>query len=86
MTWTFVWMMLILKIPIAALIYLVYWAIKQSPDQEPVPNESDGGMPRNPHPRKPLPRLPRRGPHGDPVPVSPPRVRSVAARARTLEH
>ena len=31
MTWGFLWLMLALKIPLAALIYLVWWAIKQEP-------------------------------------------------------
>ena len=28
MTWTFVWLMLGLKIPIAALAYIIWWAVK----------------------------------------------------------
>ena len=35
-----------------------------------------------PHPHPKLPRSPRRGPHGDPLPLPPPRVRRVTARAR----
>ncbi len=85
MTWGFLWLMLALKIPIAALIYLVWWAIKQTPEQ---PESSDGGSGgsklRRVHPRKPFPRHPRRGPHGDPAPMPPARVRTVRARARTI--
>src|ERR1700685_1029616 len=33
-TWGFLWLMLALKLPIAALIYLVWWAIKQEPEDE----------------------------------------------------
>ena len=33
MTWGFIWLMLALKIPLAALIYLVWWAIKQEPEE-----------------------------------------------------
>ncbi len=87
MTWGFLWLMLALKIPLAGLIYIVWWAIKQKPE-EPQSDEG-GGNERTrplPHPRKPVPRHPRRGPHGDPAPPPPPRVRSVRARARTLGH
>jgi hypothetical protein len=87
MGWTFVYLMLVLKIPIAALLYIVWWAIKSEPQQaEPTP-DGDGGTKtreprRPPHPRRPFPRHPRRGPHGDPLPLPPPRTRSVVARAR----
>ena len=88
MTWGFLWLMLALKIPLAALIYLVWWAIKQEPDQSSS-SDDDGGVkpkPQRRHPRKPFPRPPRRGPHGDPAPHPPARVRTVRARARTLDH
>jgi hypothetical protein len=77
--------MLALKLPIAALIYLVWWAIKQQPE-EPSSDDDGGIKRRRPHPPKPFPRRPRRGPHGDPAPSAPPRVRTVRARARTLGH
>ena len=78
-------MMLALKIPIAALIYLVWWAVKQEPEQSS--HDDDGGVKRQrPHPPKPFPRRPRRGPHGDPAPMPPARVRTVRARARTFGH
>jgi len=78
--------MVALKIPIAALIYLVWWAIKQEPEPSST-GEDDGGAKRHPrHPRKPFPRPPRRGPHGDCAPRPPARIRSVRARARTVEH
>ena len=66
-TWGFLWLMLALKIPLAALIYIVWWAIKQEPEQSES-SDDDGGVKRNAvrHPRKPFPRRPRRGPHGDP--------------------
>jgi hypothetical protein len=87
MGWTFVYLMLILKIPIVALLTIVWWAIRATPEEsEPVRADDTGGTkvaPRQPrHPRKPLPRHPRRGPHGDPLPLPPPRVRTVVARAR----
>jgi len=87
-TWGFLWLMLALKIPIAALIYIVWWAVKQTPEEAQPPGDDDGGSKwRNPHPREPFPRRPRRGPHGSPSPEPPARVRSrVRARARTLDH
>lgn len=84
--WTFIWLMVALKIPIVGLFLIVRWAVRQEPDvAEP---REDGGIgyaprPRHPaHPRPRLPRAPRRGPHGTPTPVAPPRVRTVVARAR----
>jgi len=80
--------MLALKIPLIGLICIVWWAIKQSPEEEQTrSSDDDGGVKRiRPHPPKPFPRRPRRGPHGDPAPLPPPRVRTVRARARTFGH
>jgi hypothetical protein len=89
--WLFVWLMVFLKIPIAALFLIVRWAVKQTPEAEA---EQEGGIgprlsPLHPHhPRGPRPRLPRRGPHGQCSPHAParvraPRVRLVTARALT---
>ena len=87
MTWTFIYLMVFLKLPILALLWLVWWAIHQDP-HEARSNDDDGGSklkpPRHPHPRPRLPRPPRRGPHGTPAPPSPTRVRSVTARARRV--
>jgi hypothetical protein len=84
-TWGFLWLMLALKLPLAALIYIVWWAIKQEPEDSS--SDDDGGIKRHrPHPREPFPRRPRRGPHGDPVAPPPPRVRTTRARARSLGH
>jgi hypothetical protein len=85
--WTFIWLMLILKIPIVGLLLLVRWAIRQDPEGEAT-NEQDGGIGPRPqpvhplHPRARLPRSPRRGPHGEPAFAPPPRVRTAMARAR----
>jgi hypothetical protein len=81
---TFIFLMIGLKIPILMLLYLVWWAIKQSPENA---GDKGGGAPVDArpdrHPRRTPPRLPRRGPHhGAPLPVPPPRVRSVTARGR----
>jgi hypothetical protein len=84
MTWGFLWIMLALKIPLAALIYIVWWAIKQEPEEAEQPGGDGGSRKPRPHPRKPFPRHPRRGPHGDPLPHPPARVRTTKARARTM--
>ena len=76
------WLFFALKIPLLALCWLVWWAIRQEP--EPDEEGSEGGQRRRPHPPPRLPHAPRRGPHGDEALPSPPRVRRpVSARART---
>ena len=76
-TWTFIWLMVILKIPIVALFLIVRWAVRQTPETEP--GRTAGIGPRralHPHrPRSRLPRAPRRGPHGESRAGSPRRVR-----------
>ena len=82
MSWAFVWMMVVLKIPIVALLWLVWWSAKE-PETEDQSHDEGGGSRRHPHsPRPRDPRPPRRGPHAEPPPRSPKRVR---ARARRLE-
>ncbi len=83
---TWMWVLLLaglIKLPIAGLMLWIpfrYDEAAYAPDQ-PDSSEEDGGSkalpggPKNPHPRGPLPRLPRRGPHGSPAPAGPPRVR-----------
>jgi hypothetical protein len=75
--WGFVWVMIALKIPLAMLLGIVWWAIRSQP--EPVPGDDrDGGIGDRPEgPRRP-PRPRRRGPHGDPVLPAPPRTRTPA--------
>ena len=70
--------------PLLALCYLVWWAIKQMPEEDEQPGGAAAPSAR-PHPPRPLPQTPRRGPHGEPAPPAPPRVRPVTARARELE-
>ena len=89
---TFIFLMFVLKLPIFALFYIVWWAIHATPEPEPV-TDGEGGTskplaprPRHPHPRPALPRTPRRGPHGAPALPAPPRTRTVVARARRVEH
>ena len=82
----FLWIMLALKIPLIALILLVWWAIKKRPEEPPASEDGGGGSKlRHPHRPQPSPRLPRRGPHGGTPTPPPARVRTVRARARTLE-
>lgn len=60
-------------------------------EDEPRSDDEEGGSkvapaaPIDPHPRLPLPRKPRRGPHGSSTPPSPARVRKSGRRvlART---
>jgi hypothetical protein len=81
--WGFIWIMLVLKIPLVALLYLVWYAIKAEP--EPVGEQDDDGGIGQPDPQDPHgPGRPRRrGPHGDPVVPPPPRTRTtVRARDR----
>ncbi len=73
-----------LKVPLLALCWLVWWAIRQVPDDDEQPG-GDGGSRRRPHPHAPLPRPPRRGPHGDPAPRRRRASAPVTARARELE-
>jgi hypothetical protein len=83
--WTFLWLMVLLKIPIVGLYMIIRWALRDAPE---VATDQDGGIgprprPRHPHhPRSRPPRSPRRGPHGDRPPLSPPRIRAVAADRR----
>jgi hypothetical protein len=73
--WPIFYLAVILKIPVAALLYLVWWAIRQS-DQPADATEGDGnhGFRRwRAEPRRP--RGPRRGPHAPdtrPLPDCPP--------------
>jgi hypothetical protein len=83
--WTFIWLMVLLKIPIVALFVIVRWAVRQTPDTE---GGQDGGIGPRPqplhphHPRSKLPRSPRRGPHACPEPTAPARVRALSVRGR----
>jgi hypothetical protein len=75
MGWGFVWMMVVLKIPVVALLWLVWWAVRQTDAEVEIPPDG-GGSDRDPHrggPRRPRP--PRRGPHAEPAPRAPSRVR-----------
>jgi hypothetical protein len=80
--WGVIWIMLILKIPLIALLWLVWWSVRARPEPGASADDDDDGGIRRPEPLPPRPRGPRRrGPHGDPPPPSPPRTR-VLARSR----
>ncbi|HWF56152.1 MAG TPA: hypothetical protein VG223_16055 [Solirubrobacteraceae bacterium] len=70
------------QMPLAAFI-IIWFAIKQEANLRPS-EEGGAAVPpqAGPHPRRPSPRRPRRGPHGDPAPSAPPRVRGAHARGR----
>jgi hypothetical protein len=83
--WTFLWLMLFLKLPIVALFLIVRWAVRQTPEDWTGQDGGIGPRPSAPsprHPRSPLPRPPRRGPHPGPAPLPPLRVRGATARHR----
>jgi hypothetical protein len=81
MAWGFIWLMLILKIPIFGLFGIVWWAVKKT-DEPELPADEAKVRP-HPHPpsRARRPKRPR-SPHGDPMPLPPPRVRRVTAIGR----
>ena len=79
---TFVWMFVVLKIPIALALWLIWFAI-QEPEPATADDQDEGGsdrrhspLPRNPHPPR------RGGPHAAPPPA-PARVRTVARSSDT---
>jgi hypothetical protein len=77
-TWAFLWLMVALKIPIIALCVIVWRAIHAEPvpPEDAMVDDDGGGGAKHPRPRRPRP--PRRGPHGEPLPQPPARVRAVA--------
>jgi hypothetical protein len=85
MLWFSIWFLVILKIPIAYLAYVIWWAVKDPPAPATGPafggsesGDGGGGVPgqtRRRLPRRPLPGR-RPGPHGTPV------RRPVPAHAR----
>jgi hypothetical protein len=72
--WPIFFLAVILKIPVACLLYLVWWAVR-SPDQNEYETDEDQGF-RRPHKVPPRPRGPRRGgphaPDARPQPACPP--------------
>jgi hypothetical protein len=79
MVWEFVFMMVILKIPIVYLCLVVYWAVKAEPKPpEPavLPAEVPAPEPRPPW-RPSRSRRPRPRPHGSPARAAEPRTRAA---------
>ena len=79
--WTFVYMFVVLKIPVIAALWLVWWAVREPAVDEDLATGDGGGGGGSPHPRLPRPRRPSRGEHGRPRPRAPRRTR---ARGRSL--
>lgn len=80
--WPIFFLAVILKIPIACLLYLVWWAIRQTPETEEAPPANEDDVLRHGRRRPRRPRGPRRGPHApdaQPLPSCPP-----AGRFRVL--
>jgi hypothetical protein len=94
------WMLLVLlgllKLPFVGLLLWMPFhhdEAMRAPAEDPDASDSseeDGGSralpagPRDPHPRMPLPRFPRRDPHGSPALPAPARVRTPV-RAKGLK-
>jgi hypothetical protein len=80
--WPIFFLGVILKIPVAAALFLVWWAARAEPEVEELPDEDDHGFRRwRPQPRRP--QGPRRGPHqpaARPLPDCPPAGRFRAVR------
>jgi hypothetical protein len=76
MLWFSIWFLVILKIPIAYLGYVIWWAVKDPPDPSAGPEYRTsvtkdggggaGGADRRRRPHKPIPGR-RPGPHGTPA-------------------
>jgi hypothetical protein len=81
MTWGFIWLMFVLKIPILGLFGIVWWAVHKSDEEPSEPHPVRATPPPHPRSRLPRPRRPR-GPHSEPMPLPPARVRRVTAIGR----
>ena len=80
----FIWLMVALKVPLAALLYIVWWASR--PPEAAEPRQRDWRPLRPPyHPRPKRPRPPRRGPHAEPLPLPPKRMR-IHTRKLPVSH
>lgn len=78
MVWTFIFLMVILKIPIALLGWIIWHAIHAVDDpavaesEDSNSDDDDGGIGRVAHPRSPKPPPARRGPHRSEPPLPAP--------------
>jgi hypothetical protein len=90
--WPIFYLMVILKIPVAALLYLVWWAARAEPQAEELPGDDPGFRRWHKPPKRP--RGPRRGgpeaPASRPPPACPPggrfRVLTPPAPVRAHAH
>jgi hypothetical protein len=77
----------VLKIPVALLLYLVWWSFRQQPEPEEAPGGGAGDHEFRRWGRQPRnPRGPRRGPHAPdarPIPDCPPGGRTHVAKPTT---
>jgi hypothetical protein len=95
--WMLLVLLGLLKLPFVALMLWMPFrhdeamrapAVADDPDPSDSSDEDGGSRalpagPRDPHPRMPLPRFPRRDPHGSPALPAPARIRtSVRARSK----
>ncbi len=91
--WVLIVLLGLIKLPLVALMLWMPFRSDPPPDDVSDSSQEDGGsktLPGGPHdgrrhPRGPLPRTPRRGPHGSPSPSPPERVRRLTARGRSFE-
>lgn len=77
---TAIWMFVVLKLPILAALWLIWYAVQEPKPAGDDSDERGGGSDRDPGPRPHRPRPPRRGPHATPPPQAPRRVRTRTGR------
>lgn len=82
----FIWLMFIMKLPLGALLYLVWWATRVPEPEEAHDEPRGGGNDRHDPPRSRHPRPPRRGPHAEPPPRAPVRTRATGRSLRERSH
>lgn len=92
-----IFMGLVLKIPVAAMLWIVWWAVRAAPEPAEAPPGPEGGHDRGRFRRSPKrPKGPRRGPHGpgrgptpsvpDCAPETPRRVRPAIEPGAASAH
>jgi hypothetical protein len=95
--WLLLALIVLIKLVVASLMLWLPFrsdlAMSALDDQRPADSDSESGegdggsktlpvSPVEPHPRRPIPHRPRRGPHGSPTASSPARVRGPTRRVR----
>jgi hypothetical protein len=76
----------ILKIPVFAGMYIVWYAVKAEPETEDAPGEGDHGFRRWRREPKTGPRGPRRDPHGGGAAVAEPSSRRPSHSSQRTRH